>query len=89
MHPLRKGHPIRLPISLRAPKTWKPLSCTGEMNKVFLTVAQSIPSVPLLPEEKETSGCPLSSTHPYSGVVFSVELHISKPFLLVPQQSTC
>lgn len=50
------------------------------MNEVFLTVAtvaQSTPSVPLLPDGKKTSGYLLSSTHPYSGVVFSRELHIS------------
>lgn len=92
MYPLRKGHPLRLPLSLTAPKTWKPLSYAGEMNEAFLTAAtgaQSTPSVPPLPEGKETSGGLLSSAHPYSGMVFSVELHISKPFLLVPPQSTC
>lgn len=92
MYPLRKGHPLRLPLSLTAPKTWKPFSNTGEMNEAFLTAAtgaQSIPSVPLLPEGKEASGGLLSPVHPYSGMVFSVELHVSKPFLLVPPQSTC
>lgn len=55
MHPLRKGHSLRLPLSLRAPKTWNSLSYVGEMNEAFLTAAtgaQSIPSVPLLPEGK-------------------------------------
>lgn len=92
MHPLRKGNSIRLPLSLSAPTPWKSLSCAGEMNELFLTagaVAQSIPSVPLLPEGKETSGGLLSSAHLYSGIVFSVEQHISKPFPLIPPQSTC